>query len=60
MLAGGVGEADAADTMYTLMSPEVHRILTVERGWSADRYEHWLATTLCAVLLPDQYVVLPP
>lgn len=52
-LASGVSEADAADIIYTLMSPEVHRVLTVERGWSADRYEHWLATTLRAVLLPE-------
>ena len=53
MLASGVSEAAAADIIFTLMSPEVHRILTVERGWSADQYEHWLTTTLCAVLLPE-------
>jgi AcrR family transcriptional regulator len=50
-LASGVGEADAADIIFTLMSPEVHRILTVERRWSADRYERWLATALSAQLL---------
>jgi AcrR family transcriptional regulator len=48
-----ITEADAADTIYTLMSPEVHRILTVERGWIADRYESWLATALRAQLLPN-------
>jgi AcrR family transcriptional regulator len=53
LLSRGVSEADAADSIYTLMSPEVYRILTVERGWSADRYERWLAPTLCAVLLPE-------
>jgi AcrR family transcriptional regulator len=53
VLARGVGEADAADIIFTLMSPEAHRILTVERGWTADRYERWLATTLSAVLLPS-------
>jgi hypothetical protein len=37
-----------ADIIYTLMSPEVHRILTMERGWSPDRYERWLATALRA------------
>jgi AcrR family transcriptional regulator len=51
-LAGGLDEAAAADIIYTLMSPEVHRILTVERKWSPDRYEHWLASALCALLLP--------
>lgn len=35
-------EADALDVVYTLMAPEVHRILTVDRGLSADRYEQWL------------------
>jgi hypothetical protein len=51
-LAGSLGEADAADIIYTLMSPEVHRILTVERNWDPDRYQRWLATALCALLLP--------
>jgi AcrR family transcriptional regulator len=46
-----VTEADAADIIYTLMSPEVHRILTIERQWSADRYQKWLATTLQTQLL---------
>lgn len=51
-LAGGVAEATAADTIYALMAPETHHILTVERAWSADRYERWLARALCALLLP--------
>ena len=53
-LADGVTEGDAADVVYTLMSPEVHRILTVDRGWSADRYERWLAGALADLLLPRQ------
>ena len=43
--------AEAADIVYALLSPDVHRILTVERGWSADRYERWIARSL-ATLLP--------
>ncbi len=39
------------DTIYTLMSSEVHRLLTVERGLSADQYEGWLARALAATLL---------
>jgi len=31
--------------------PEVHRLLTVERGLSADQYEDWLARALTAALL---------
>lgn len=47
----GVGKTEAADIVYALLSPEVHRILTVERGWPADRYERWVARSL-ATLLP--------
>ena len=44
-------KAEAADIVYALLSPEVHRILTVERGWSADRYERFIARSL-GTLLP--------
>jgi TetR/AcrR family transcriptional regulator, regulator of autoinduction and epiphytic fitness len=46
--------SEAADIVYALLSPEVHRILTVERGWPADRYERWLARSL-ATLLPASH-----
>jgi AcrR family transcriptional regulator len=35
----------------TLVLPEVYRTLVLERGWSIDRYEEWLATTLIRDLL---------
>lgn len=41
----------AADVVYTLMSPEVFHILTVQRRWSEARYERWLATALKSQLL---------
>lgn len=44
-------KAEAADIVYALLSPDMHRILTVERGWPADRYERWIARSL-ATLLP--------
>jgi len=47
----GLDNSEAADIVYALLSPEVHRILTVERGWPADRYERWIARSL-ATLLP--------
>ena len=47
----GLDTSEAADMVYALLSPEVHRILTVERGWPADRYERWIARSL-ATLLP--------
>jgi hypothetical protein len=51
VLAPGLTEEAALDTIYTLMSPEVHRVLTVERGLSPDQYEDWLARVLVATLL---------
>ena len=50
-LAPGLLEKDAADMIYALMSPELHHVFSVERRWSADRYERWLARTLCQSLL---------
>jgi AcrR family transcriptional regulator len=50
-LAEELTVARAADVIYTLMSPEVHRTLTTERGWTPQEYETWLATTLRATLL---------
>ncbi len=51
VLDDGLDEAAAADVVYTLMAPEVYGLLTGERGWSADRYERWLADALCRLLL---------
>ncbi|MGI9005239.1 MAG: TetR/AcrR family transcriptional regulator [Streptosporangiaceae bacterium] len=50
----GLTEADALDIIYTLMSPEVHHILTVERHWHADKFEQWLGRILTAALLRPQ------
>jgi hypothetical protein len=51
-LADGVTEDEARDVLLTMTAPEVHRILTLQRGWSPDRYERWLARSLRALLLP--------
>ena len=48
-------ERDAADVIHALMSPELYRLLVVDRGWKADRYERWLGRTLSDQLLrPDR------
>ena len=46
----GLDSSEAADMVYALLSPDVHRILTVERGWTADRYQRWIARTLSTLL----------
>jgi AcrR family transcriptional regulator len=43
---------EAATIAWTLTSPEVNRLLRDVRGWSSQRYQEWLSTTLVRVLLP--------
>ena len=42
----GPAEHDAADLVHALMSPEVYRLLVVDRGWPPEKYQQWLASTL--------------
>jgi AcrR family transcriptional regulator len=51
-LRGGMDLDEAAAILWTLASPEVHRLLITERGWPSARYRTWLAGTLTRVLLP--------
>jgi hypothetical protein len=46
--------SEAADIVYALLSPDVHRILTLERDWPADRYQHWIARSLSTLLRTEQ------
>jgi AcrR family transcriptional regulator len=46
-------ERDAADLIHALMSPELYRLLVVDRRWKPDRYERWLANTLVDQLLRE-------
>jgi AcrR family transcriptional regulator len=41
----------ARDTVWTLISPEVHLLLVTRRGWTPDEYEEWLAGALTHALL---------
>jgi AcrR family transcriptional regulator len=51
-LRAGLRERDAADVIHALASPEVYGLLVLDRGWSGDRYERWIADTLTQQLLP--------
>jgi AcrR family transcriptional regulator len=51
-LRSGVGEDDAAAIVWSLTSPEIHRLLRVDRAWSAEQYAEWLGQTLTLTLLP--------
>lgn len=50
-LRGGLGQEEATAIVWTLAGPEVNRMLRVERGWTLERYEAWLADTLIRTLL---------
>ena len=45
--------SDAEDITYAALSPEVHRMLTIERRWTAEQYERWLARALSSLLRPQ-------
>ena len=47
-----VDEVYATDVVWTLTSPEVFLLLTLERNWSKEKYAEWLADMLTRALLP--------
>ena len=51
-LRAGMSHEDAAAIVWSLTSPEVHRLLRVDRAWTAERFSEWLAETLTLTLLP--------
>src|SRR5215207_3162910 len=51
-LRPGLRERDAADIIHALLSPELYRLLVIDRGWKTERYQPWLAMTLIDQLLP--------
>jgi hypothetical protein len=51
-LRAGISEEAAAAIVWSLTSPEMHRLLRVDRGWMVERYTKWLAETLTLTLLP--------
>lgn len=52
-LRPGLSLDEAADTVFTLISVEVYTLLTVERGWTAERWEAWAQRVVAAAVLAD-------
>jgi hypothetical protein len=42
---------EAADIVWATNAPEFYQLLTSQRGWSPERYEHFLADTWRRLLL---------
>jgi hypothetical protein len=53
-LTPGVSIDDGVTIYLALVLPEVYRTLVIEAGWTAERYEDWLADALTTQLLPQQ------
>jgi AcrR family transcriptional regulator len=47
-------ERDAADVIHALLSPELYRLLVLDRHWKSERYERWLTSILADQLLPAE------
>lgn len=43
------------DVVWTFTSPDFFRMLVVERGWSADRYEKWIGDMMVRALLDPKF-----
>jgi AcrR family transcriptional regulator len=52
-LRAGLTLDDAADTYSALASPDLYLLATIQLGWTAGRFQAWLADSLQRLLLPD-------
>jgi len=50
-LRPGLTVQSAADIIFTVASPEVYLLLTVERGWSPAQWQRWLTDTIAQAVL---------
>lgn len=50
-LKPGLSIETATEIHWALSSPEIYRLLVRERGWTAQRYEDWLAESAAELLL---------
>ncbi len=48
-----VEPGDAADIIWATNAPELYQLLVGQRGWSPERYEHFLADTWRRLLLAE-------
>lgn len=51
ILAKGITIEKARDILWTLTSRDMYRMVVMERGWTSDEYEKWLAQLLVKSLL---------
>jgi AcrR family transcriptional regulator len=59
-LVRGLSAQTATDLLWTFSNEELYRELVVERGWSPDQFEKWLATVLRDQLLGEHATWVSP
>lgn len=52
-LRDGLTVDEVADTIWATNSPDLHRLLVGDRGWTPEHYEAWLATSWRRLFLAD-------
>lgn len=50
-LAKGLDVQKGRDILWAFTGRDLYRMLVIERGWTSDEYEHWLAGTLEKILM---------
>jgi AcrR family transcriptional regulator len=50
-LRDGLDVESGAEILFAIGSPEIYRLLVVDRGWSGARFEQWYGDTLVRLLL---------
>jgi AcrR family transcriptional regulator len=55
-LLSGLNEAKARDVLWAFTGRDMYRMLVIERGWSSDEYEKWLAHTLVQILIEPENI----
>ena len=53
LLKPGLTAQEARDLLWTFTSRALYSLLVVDRGWTSDHYQEWLADTLVAMLVKD-------
>jgi AcrR family transcriptional regulator len=53
-LKDGMSIEEATDIIWTLTSADVRHLLRNDRGWTAERYQSWLAETMISSILPSR------
>ena len=51
MLRSDLSSEEVTDVLWTLTSYDLYRMLVIERGWPAERYESWLTDLLIQQLI---------